>query len=434
MSESFTNANRAELAEDDHERVRSQPVAIGILATEEGEDRLHRTVLQSIRDGFAVFIVPWGISADTEAAIDQTDATIVEPADCGSVDDARERLVEAARTAGASGIALCEAGDDVNLEACHEAVHSAPGYAISAPTQGETGRLVGIPAYNESVGIGSTIIAAQEYADEVVVVDDGSADDTASIARGTDATVLEHDENRGKGSALYTFFEYARASDADSVIVLDGDGQHVPNDIPKVTEPIEDGEADLVVGSRYLEGSGGETPFYRRFGQQVLDILTFGSSGTRLSDTQSGFRAFSPEAVDTLSIRTDGMGVESELIGTAMDADLKIEEVPIDVRYEGIDGQTYNPVRHGLGVATYLIQLIRDRHPLLFFGVPGLVLTLAGLALGVDVAATYNAQGAIAPGRTLIALFLTIVGVLGVFCGLILNRMSAMLSELRSEP
>ncbi|SDM92879.1 Glycosyltransferase involved in cell wall bisynthesis [Halogranum gelatinilyticum] len=294
--------------------------------------------------------------------------------------------------------------------------------------------VVGIPAYNEEVGVGSTILAAQDYADKVVVVDDGSSDNTVSIARASGATVIIHDENKGKGAAVQTLFDHVRRTKCDAFVILDGDGQHHPRDIPRVVSPILEGESDLVIGSRYLDQNpDDETPLYRRFGQRVLDFLTAGSSGQNLTDTQSGFRAFAPTAVERLSITTSGMGVESEMIGDAVDKGLEIEEAPIDVRYEGVDGQTYNPLRHGLTVATFILQLIRDRHPLIFFGVPGVVLTVAGTLYGLDTILIYQVSGVFYPGKVLIAGFTTILGVLGVFVGLILNRISNMITELKHD-
>lgn len=299
------------------------------------------------------------------------------------------------------------------------------------PKSPETGLLVGIPAYNEEIGIGSTVLGAKQYADEVVVVDDGSEDRTVEIAREAGATVLEHKTNQGKGRAINTFLRYARSTDHKEFAVLDADGQHVPEDLPAVLEPIRRDEADVVVGSRYLEqGAGSETPRYRRVGQRVLDVLALGSSGTNLTDTQSGFRAFSPAAIDSLTLRTDGMGVETEMIGAAVDKDLTITEVPIDVRYEGVDGQTFDPVRHGVGVAVFTLQLIRDRHPLLFFGIPGILMTGAGVVLGLNTLSVYQETGQFILGWALLTSLLTIVGVLGVFCGLILNRISNMINEL----
>lgn len=310
---------------------------------------------------------------------------------------------------------------------------SGPSQTTTEEPSESTGRLVGIPAYNESAGIGSVVLAAQEYADEVVVIDDGSTDDTAEIARNAGATVLEHDENRGKGRALKTFLDYARTSAYDAHIVLDGDGQHLPRDIPSVIEPVENGRADLVIGSRYLDDeTPNTTPVYRRCGQWLLDLLTFGSSGVRLSDTQSGFRAFSPRAIESLTIRTDGMGVESEMIGTATEKELRIMEVPIDIRYDGVDGQTLHPVRHGLSVTALLLRLVRDRHPLLFFSVPGLVFTVAGVGLGVDAVVAYDTDGVFPLGQTLLSMLVTLIGVLSVFFGVVLNRLTNLRAELEA--
>ncbi|NHN46471.1 glycosyltransferase family 2 protein [Halostella sp. JP-L12] len=396
-------------------------------------DAVFQTACGALREGFTVYVASDGLDPEVHHLLEQVDVRVVDGLEHRLQTDTREVLTDTAKADDVDGLVLCHADETVDFAACRRSLAASSSFAISASDEStSSGRLVGIPAYNEAVGIGSTIIAAQQFADEVVVVDDGSSDDTVAIARDTGATVLEHEENKGKGRALQTFFEYARSSNHESFVVLDGDGQHLPEDIPAVVDPVETEDADVVIGSRYLEGTGAdETPFYRRLGQKTLDYLTVGSSGTKLSDTQSGFRAFSPDAVDRLSIQTDGMGVESEMIGNAMDHDLTIDEVAIDVRYEGVDGQTYNPLQHGLRVATFLLQLIRDRHPLAFFGVPGFLCTAAGVTLGVNVILLYNSAGTFAIGRTLGGIFLMIVGVLGVFCGLVLNRMSNMITELK---
>ena len=291
--------------------------------------------------------------------------------------------------------------------------------------------IVGVPAYNEEIGIGSVVLATQQYADRVVVVDDGSSDETARIARQAGAEVVEHETNYGKGRAVRTMFEYLQSEEFDAFVMIDGDGQHTAEDLPEVTEPVLAGDADIVIGSRYLEfDDEDETPRYRRFGQQVLDRLTGRASGADLTDTQSGFRAFTPDAVTSLELRSDGMTVESEMIDSAVREELTIEERPISVRYDGIDGQTLNPMHHGLSVTLFVLKMIRDRHPLAFFGLPGLVLLLAGTGVGLHSAIVYQSTGVFHSWRVLVAGLVTIIGVLGVFCGLILNRISNMISEL----
>ena len=290
--------------------------------------------------------------------------------------------------------------------------------------------LVGIPAYNEEVAIGSTVLAALRLTDSVVVVDDGSSDNTASIAEEAGAIVIEHPSNRGKGAAIRTLFDWAGDESHDALVLIDGDGQHLPNEIPDVVDPVLEGSCDIAIGSRYIDGNGGETPLYRRFGQKTLDFLTSGSSGQSLTDTQSGFRALSPEAVEHLEITTDGLGVESEMISDATDRGMTMTEVPIDVKYEDVDGQTYNPVRHGVGVAAFVLQLVRDRHPMLFFGVPGLLLLGFGGLLGIDVILTYQSPKLVSPIKAALTGFVVIMGMLFLFCGLVLNQVANMISEV----
>ncbi len=291
--------------------------------------------------------------------------------------------------------------------------------------------VVGIPTYNEEVAIGTVVVQAQRYADEVVVVDDGSSDDTVQIALDAGATVIEHEVNRGKGGAIRTLMQHVRnGDDVDALVVLDGDGQHLPVDIPDVVDPVLEGECEVSIGSRYVEQEQTETPLHRRFGQRVLDYLTLSSSGENLSDTQSGFRGLSPDAVSRLNLRTDGMGVESEMINEAVDHDLEIEEVSIDVRYEGVDGQTHNPFKHGLSVAVFILQLIRDRHPLLFFGVPGAIGLVAGGLIAFHSAWRYQTTGVFHQWRILLSGFAILVGVLGLFGGLILSQMRNMIAKV----
>lgn len=223
--------------------------------------------------------------------------------------------------------------------------------------------VAGIPAYNEETGIGSTVLAVMQYADDVVVVDDGSTDRTSQLLEQADVTVLQHDSNRGKGAAVRTLLAHAREVGCDALVLLDADGQHDPADVPRLAQPVVEGGADVVVGSRYLEPEedGDETPVYRRLGQVVLDYCTSRVTGSDLTDTQSGFRALSTDALERITITTDGMGVESEMIDSATSEGLTITERAIEARYADVEGQTHHPIKHGLSVMALLVRLATRR-------------------------------------------------------------------------
>src|SRR5665647_2745070 len=153
-----------------------------------------------------------------------------------------------------------------------------------------------LPAYNEEVSIGSIVLLTRIQADKVIVVDDGSTDRTAAVARKAGAEVIVHEVNMGKGRALKTGFE--AAAGADIIVTMDSDGQHDPAEIPKLVILIIEEDADMVNGSRYLNGVDKNTPAYRRIGQTVLDGFTNINSGLKITDSQSGFRAFAASTID----------------------------------------------------------------------------------------------------------------------------------------
>ena len=212
-----------------------------------------------------------------------------------------------------------------------------------------------IPAYNEEDALADVIAKTSQYVDEVIIVNDGSIDRTAEVAIEAGAKLISHSTNLGKGEALKSGFE---AIDDDSIIVtIDGDGQHNPDEIPAIIKPIIEDGADLVNGSRYMNGPEENTPAYRRVGQKVLDIATNISAGIKVTDSQSGFRAFSPRTKGVFRFKDTGFGIESEMLVDAAEAGLKIVEVPITVRYD-LDGSTKDPVTHGVGV---LIKITMDK-------------------------------------------------------------------------
>ena len=216
--------------------------------------------------------------------------------------------------------------------------------------------IVIIPALNEEAAIGSIVKRSLLYVDDVLVIDDGSEDNTSNIASQFGARVIKHPTNLGKGVSLKDAF--GEVSGYDIVVTIDGDGQHNPDEIPSLIEPVRDGSADLVNGSRYLNGFDEETPAYRRVGQRVLDIATNITSGTNVTDSQSGFRAFNGKTINCYRFRDTGFGIESEMLADAAEHDLKIVEVPITVRYDVENSSTKGPVTHGVGV---LIKIVIDK-------------------------------------------------------------------------
>lgn len=212
-----------------------------------------------------------------------------------------------------------------------------------------------IPAYNEEKALADVIGKTFEHVDEIIVVDDGSSDKTSEVAIEAGARVIKHSVNLGKGEALKSGFK--AVGDDSIIITIDGDGQHNPSEIPDLVRPIIEDGADLVNGSRYMNGPEENTPAYRRVGQKVLDIATNISAGTKVTDSQSGFRAFSPKSKNVFRFKDTGFGIESEMLVDAAEAGLKIVEVPITVRYD-LDGSTKDPITHGVGV---LFNIAKDK-------------------------------------------------------------------------
>jgi glycosyltransferase involved in cell wall biosynthesis len=288
-----------------------------------------------------------------------------------------------------------------------------------------------IPALNEEDTIGSVVLGTKKHVDKVIVIDDGCRDKTAEIARLAGAEVAQHSKNEGKGIALKTGFEVAKKFNAHAVVCIDADGQHNPDDIPEVIAPILSGEAEMVIGSRYINKEHKkDIPKYRRLGLWILTKTINLGSEVKTTDSQCGFRAFSGDVLDKFIFNQKGLSVESEMLEDAIDNDIKIKEVPISARYEGLDTSTEKPGKHGFGVLNFILSAVKERHPLLFFGVTGAILLILGLALAIYCLECFYTQGFIPFGPALTASVLILLGTLGVFAGLILNSISGMFQGL----
>jgi glycosyltransferase involved in cell wall biosynthesis len=283
------------------------------------------------------------------------------------------------------------------------------------------GVLAGIAAYNEARYVGSVVLQARQYVDEVIVIDDGSTDNTARVAELAGATVVRHDKNRGKGAAIQSILAEAHKRNPNVLVLLDADAQHDPNEIPVLIKPISDG-FDLVIGSR--EAQEDRTPRYRRIGKKVIFHSSRLASKINIYDSESGFRALSPKAINELDLKENGFAVESEMITRAADKNLKITEVPISNIYTK-DGSTLNPVRHGVDVLSRIIVMISQRRPLFFFGLAGCILLAAGLVIGFKVLHIATTTGQLAIGSTVLTTLFIIAGMLSIFTGIILNALNS---------
>ena len=282
--------------------------------------------------------------------------------------------------------------------------------------------IAGIPAYNEEKNIAKVILKAQTHADKIVVVDDGSKDYTANIAEKLGAIVVRHETNLGYGAAIKSCFLAARDLNADVLVTIDADEQHNPDDIPRVVAPILSGEYDLVIGSRFDHGWAREIPRYRLAGLRILNEATNQVATRSVTDSQSGFRAYSRRAIGTIRIYESGMSVSSEIAIKASEQGLRIGEVPISIRYE--DKPSKDPISHGLEVLSFIVRFASEKHALLLIGLPGLVCVVIGSYWTLWVLERYNEIHRFAIGTALAAAGLGLVGFLAINTALILFALS----------
>jgi glycosyltransferase involved in cell wall biosynthesis len=214
-----------------------------------------------------------------------------------------------------------------------------------------------IPAYQESRAIKEVVTIAQKYCSCVIVIDDGSTDNTGQIAEKNGAKVLRHARNFGKGAALRTGFEYAFNRSCEIIITLDGDLQHNPNSIPRFIKKIEEG-FDVVVGSRSSTQSE-EMPILRKLSNLVTTQILRIFFKVPVTDSQSGYRAFRRQVLGGLQIRDDGFAAETEILIDAQRAGFKISEIPIATNY----GDEESKIRAHRDITRWLLTLSKNLRP-----------------------------------------------------------------------
>ena len=279
-----------------------------------------------------------------------------------------------------------------------------------------------IPAFNEEISIGSVVLKTRSMVSRVIVVDDGSTDSTSIIAILAGAEVIRLEKNQGKGHAMMAGFNRARELDPDVVVMLDADGQHNPAEIKDLIPQVINGEADLVIGSRFLV-DGNKIPRYRQAGQKTLDFATKLSSGFASTDSQSGFRAISRKGLQNLNFKSEDYNIESDMITQFLTRGLSIREAPITVQYEVPNKHKKNPFTHGFDIVGHLVGILGYKRPLLSFGIPGTLSVLVGLLFGSWAFSTYQITSKFPFDLTMLGALFMIMGLLLVTTAFILNSL-----------
>ena len=288
--------------------------------------------------------------------------------------------------------------------------------------------IVGIPAFNEEKNIAVLITQLKKITDKIIVCNDGSTDLTSKIAEELGATVINHEKNLGYGAAISSIFLKSKDLDGDILVTFDADGQHRVEDINRVINPIINGESDLVIGSRFLDESEKEIPRYRKVGIKLITKITNATIKKQLTDSQSGFRAYSKKVLNELNPSELGMGISTEILIKASAKNFRISEVPIKIVYDG-DTSTHNPILHGSSVLLSTIKFTSIEHPLKFYGVPSMIFFAIGLFFIYFSAQYYAEFGRLNTNLTLIGAGTILIAVVLLITGILLYSLVSVVRE-----
>ena len=288
--------------------------------------------------------------------------------------------------------------------------------------------IVGIPAFNEEKNIATIITKLADITDTIIVCNDGSSDLTLDIAKKMGVFVINHEKNLGYGAAIRSIFLKAKEMNGDVLVTFDADGQHRIEDIENVIKPIIDQKADLVIGSRFLDESEKEIPQYRKVGIKVITKITNSSIKEQLTDSQSGFRAYSKKVIAELNPSELGMGISTEILIKASSKKFRITEVPIKILYTG-DTSTHNPVSHGSSVIFSTIKYTSIEHPLKFYGIPSMILFVIGISFTYLSAEYYAEIGRLNTNLTIIAAGTVLIAVVLLITSILLYSLVSVVRE-----
>ena len=290
---------------------------------------------------------------------------------------------------------------------------------------------VGIPAFNEEKNIAAIIIGLKKITDKIIVCNDGSTDSTGEIAKELGAIVINHEKNLGYGAGIKSIFLKAKEMKSEMLVTVDADGQHDVRHITKIVTPIQEDKAEIVIGSRFLEKVE-NIPEYRKFGIKLITKVTNLSLNQSLTDSQSGFRAYSKKVLEKLVLSDKGMGISTEILIKSNNFNFRIGEVPIKVSYEG-ETSTENPVSHGTSVLFSTIKYTSIEHPIKFYGIPAVILLLSGSVFTYFAIQYYVEFGRLNTKVTLIGAGLFFIGIVLLITAILLYSLVSVVREGRDN-
>jgi glycosyltransferase involved in cell wall biosynthesis len=286
---------------------------------------------------------------------------------------------------------------------------------------------IGIPAFNEEENIAKIITNLKKVTDSIIVCDDGSSDMTSEIAEGLGATVIKHEKNKGYGAAINSIFKKCNEDNVDVLVTFDADGQHRVEDLEPLLKPIIDNQSDIVIGSRFLDEKS-DIPNYRKVGIKIITEVTNASIKQKLTDSQSGLRAYNKKVLQSINPSDKGMGISTEILIKASNKGFKITEVPIKILY-GDNTSTHNPISHGTSVLISTIKFTSIEHPLKFYGIPSVIFLIIGSVFTYFTVSFYAEIGRLNPNLTLLAMGTILIGIVLLISAILLFSLVSVVRE-----
>jgi glycosyltransferase involved in cell wall biosynthesis len=419
-----------------------QTRGVGFVASGGSGDSLAGAILRANRRNYEVFVINDGGSESAESVqfAEMLGATLIHlGASQTSRDAVRQRLGVEARKHGCSSVLVhFDTTKYIDYDRSESRIEGeiflteATTVEENADTAATLDVLVAIPAFNESGTIASVVEQTLPVVDAVLVVDDGSTDETVVRAEEAGATVVVHDRNRGYGGAIQAAFREARARGAQHLVLIDADGQHNPSDIPKLVRAQQEYGTELVIGSRFVDGGTTDAPAYRRVGLSIVNVMTNLSLGTVFSksyiqDTQSGFRAFNRTAIESLASSnkiSNGMSASTDILYHAHASGFDIKEVGTEITYDVESASSHRPIEHGMALVENILQTVERQRPMTVLGVPGFLSALIGLGLAYWAISNFVSTGALSVGATVMSSVLILGGIFTCFTGIILHALN----------